>query len=64
MLWLWCRLAATAPIRPLAWEPLCATGAALKRQKKNKRKQPAALFKIMATEEAILIGAKRLAKKF
>ena len=21
LLWLWCRLAATAPIRPLAWEP-------------------------------------------
>ena len=33
LLWLWCRLAATAPIRPLAWEPPCATGVALKRQK-------------------------------
>ena len=21
LLWLWCRLAATAPIQPLAWEP-------------------------------------------
>ena len=30
MLWLWCRLAATAPIRPLAWELRYATGAALK----------------------------------
>ena len=29
--------AATAPIRPLAWEPPYATGAALKRQKKKKR---------------------------
>ena len=27
-LWLWHRLAATAPIRPLAWEPPYATGAA------------------------------------
>ena len=32
LLWLWCRPAATAPIRPLAWEPPYATGAALKRQ--------------------------------
>ena len=33
----WRRLAATAPIGPLAWEPPCATGVALKRQKtKNK----------------------------
>ena len=31
LLWLWCRPAATAPIRPLAWEPPHATSAALKR---------------------------------
>ena len=36
LLWLWCRPAATALIRPLDWEPLCATGAAQKRQKKLK----------------------------
>ena len=30
-----CRPAATAPIGPLAWEPLYAIGAALKRQKKK-----------------------------
>ena len=35
LLWLWCRLVATALIRPLAWEPPYAAGAALKRQKKN-----------------------------
>ena len=34
-LWLWHRLAAAAPIRPLAWEPPYAAGAALKRKKKN-----------------------------
>ena len=28
--WLWCRPAAVAPIRPLAWELLYAAGAALK----------------------------------
>ena len=38
LLWLWRRPTATAPIRPLAWEPPYATGAALKGQKtKNKQ---------------------------
>ena len=35
--WLWCRPAATAPIRPLDWEPPQAAAAALKRFKKNKK---------------------------
>ena len=35
LLWLWCRLAATAPIRPLAWEPL---GAAQEMAKDKKKK--------------------------
>ena len=30
LLWLWCRLAAAAPIGPLAWELPYATGGALK----------------------------------
>ena len=34
LLCLWCRLAATAPIRSLAWEFPYAVGMALKRQKK------------------------------
>ena len=38
LLWLWHRLAATAPIRPLAWEPPYAMGAALKRQKQTKNR--------------------------
>ena len=38
LLWLWCRLAATSPIRSLAWELPCAMGVPLKRQKiKNKK---------------------------
>ena len=37
LLWLWCRLAATAPISPLAWEPPHTMGAALRRQKKKKK---------------------------
>ena len=36
LLWLWCRPAATAPFRPLAWEPPYAMGAALKGQKTKK----------------------------
>ena len=36
-LWLWCRPVATTPIGPLAWEPPCASGAALKRQKDKKK---------------------------
>ena len=40
LLWLWCGPAATAPIRPGAWEPPYAMGAALKKDKqKNKKKK-------------------------
>ena len=39
LLWLWCRLAAAAPIQPLAWEPPHDMGVALKRQKKKKKKK-------------------------
>ena len=35
-LWLWCRLAAAAPIRPFAWERLYAEAAALKNNNKKK----------------------------
>ena len=34
LLWLWCRSEAAAPIPPLAWEPPCAAGVALKKQTK------------------------------
>ena len=40
LLWLWCRPAAAAAIRPLAWEPPYAESAALKRQKKKSPKPP------------------------
>ena len=39
LLWLWRRLAATAPIKPLAWEPPYAAGAALKGQNYRKEKE-------------------------
>ena len=36
LLWLWCRLAAVAAIRPLTWELPYAKGVALKKKKKKK----------------------------
>ena len=38
-LWLWRRPEAAASIQPLAWEPLYATGATLKKQKKNQKQK-------------------------
>ncbi len=38
LLWLWRRLVATAPIRPLAWEPPYAAGAAQEIAKRQKKK--------------------------
>ena len=37
LLWLWCGLAAAALIRPLAWELPCATGVALKKERKKEK---------------------------
>ena len=51
LLWLWCRLAATAPIGPPAWEPSYAVGTALKRQKTKKK-----LFYKCPPEPAFAIG--------
>ena len=39
------RPAAVGPIQPLAWEPPCATGAALKRQKEKSHGQ----FQLLTT---------------
>ena len=36
LLWLWCRLAAAAAIRPLDWELPFVIGVALKKETKNK----------------------------
>ena len=40
LLWLWCRLAAAAPIRPLAWELPYTAGSALKKQKQKTQRCP------------------------
>ena len=39
LLWLWYRLAAVAPVRPLAWEPPYTVGAALKKTKTHTHTQ-------------------------
>ena len=39
LLWLWCRRAATAPIRPLAWEPPYAIGAAREMAKRQQQQK-------------------------
>jgi len=38
-MWLWCRLATTLLIRPLAWDPPHTTDAALKTKKNKKNKE-------------------------
>ena len=38
LLWLWRKPVATAPIQPLAWEPPYATGVALEKSKRQKKK--------------------------
>ena len=41
LLWPWCRpAAATAPIRPLAWEPPYAAEAALEKEKEKEKMLP------------------------
>jgi len=39
LLWLWRRPVATAPIRPLAWDPPYAMGSAQENGKKTKKKK-------------------------
>ena len=39
LLWLWRRPAAMAPIGPLPWEPPCAAGVALEKEKKERKKE-------------------------
>ena len=47
LLWLWGRLAAAAPIGPLAWEPPYATNVALKKTKKKKERKKESEINIM-----------------
>ena len=53
LLWLWHRLAATAAIGPLAWEPPYAMGTALKRQKEKKRKKERKRLDVLMTRASM-----------
>ena len=62
MLWLWCRLAAVAPIRPLILEPPYAKGAVLKRQR-AKKKNKTLLVAIKAVLRGKFIAIQAFLKK-
>ena len=61
LLWLWYRLAATAPIRPLAWEPPYAAGVAhvkaksQKKEKEKKKQDEPILAAVARTQNAFII---------
>ena len=49
LLWLWRRLASTAPIGPLAWEPPHAAGAALEMAERQKKHSNQSIRKLENT---------------
>ena len=51
LLWLWHRPVATAPIRPLAWEPPYAAEAAQRNSKKDQKKKKNKKIKILLMQE-------------
>ena len=55
-LWLWCRPAAAAPIRPLAWEPPYAVGAAPQKTKDKKRKRNLGESGLLQARKRVLTG--------
>ena len=54
LLWPWPRPAATALIGSLAWEPPYAVGAALKRQKTNK-KNKVFMFSLLSCRNSLYV---------
>ena len=58
LLWLWCRLAAVASIRPLVWEPPCAVAVALKKKKKKKKRQKKNLQHSRTGEKKVMMNIK------
>ena len=53
LLWLWRRLAATALIRPLAWEPPHAAGVALEKAKKTKKIKKKKIGPVLGARETM-----------
>ena len=58
LLWLWCRPAATAPIRPLVWEPPYAVREALEKEKRQKRKKAKKKKKKNPVVPLMVLGAR------
>ena len=58
LLWLWHRLAAAAPIRPLVWELPYAAGATLKREKKKPLKSLQNLGLPLQPMQALRLGVR------
>ena len=60
LLWLWRRLVAIVPIRPLAWEPPYASGVALEKTKKKppKTSPHAPLVKCMFISGTVNLGGR------
>ena len=62
-MWLWRRPAAVVPIRPLAWEPPYATGAALdkgkktKKNKKTKKKNNGKVPRVAPARKAVTVNS-------
>ena len=63
-MWLWRRPEATAPIRPLAWEPPYAAGVALEKTKRPKKKKKKVNEKIAGAPNSVekLSGGDRCCK--
>ena len=57
LLWLWQRLAAIAPIQPLAWEFPYPAGAALKTKRKEKKKTQYKRLSVASAFSAATTGA-------
>ena len=53
LLWLWCGLAAAAPIQPLAWELPYVAGAALKQQQQQQQKKKKTMARDRKTKDAV-----------
>ena len=60
LLWLWCRPAAVALIRPLAWEPPYASREALKRKKKRKERGVKNVLSLKTLDDFRIVKGKQV----
>ena len=62
LLWLWCRLAAAAPIQPLAWKLSYAAGVALKPKKKKKKQKKEKTIEFIIASKRIKYPSKKFSQ--